>query len=87
MEIVKDVLMAIGCYTVFFLIAYLIMIIKNKIKYLIKNKLNPKCLCKPHIYKITAQWGDGLMELKCEKCGKKIELYVDIESLEKWFGK
>lgn len=83
-EVIKEILMAMGMCAVTAIIYGLLCIIISKFSRWRKNGCKIKCLCKPHVYEIEWHWGkDGKTLLVCKKCGKKKTLFIDFDSFRK----
>ena len=86
-DAIKTFFMAIGIFTVGFMIYIVACNTIRKFNRWRKNGCKIKCLCKPHVYRIYCYWsnsGEGELILKCSKCGKCKKIYVDTESFENW---
>ena len=82
-DAIKMFFMAIGIFTVGFMIYIVAYNTIHKFNRWRKNGCKIKCLCKPHIYK--AYWIDdysGEAFVKCKKCGKTKKIVIDIESFK-----
>lgn len=86
-DAIKTFFMAIGIFTVGFMIYIVAYNTIHKFNRWRKNGCKIKRLCKPHIYQIYYYWpksGEGELILKCSKCGKCKKIYIDTESFENW---
>lgn len=83
-DAIKTFFIAIGVFTVIFMVYILTYGIINKFNRWRKNGCKIKCLCKPHVYEIEWHWvNDGETLLVCKKCGKKKKLFIDFDSFRK----
>lgn len=83
-EVIKEILMAVGTCVVVVIIYGLFCAIIYKFNRWRKNGCKIKCLCKPHIYEIQWHWcRDGETELVCKKCGKRKTLFIDYDFYKK----
>jgi hypothetical protein len=83
-DAIKTFFIAIGVFTVVFMVYILAYGIINKFNRWRKNGCKIKCLCKPHVYEIEWHWvNDGKTLLVCKKCGKKKTLFIDFDSFRK----
>ena len=82
-DAIKTFFMAIGIFTVGFMIYIVAYNTIHKFNRWRKNGCKIKCLCKPHVYEIEWHWGkDGKTLLVCKKCGKKKTLFIDFGSFK-----
>lgn len=82
-DAIKTFFIAIGVFTVIFMVYILAYGIINKFNRWRKNGCKIKCLCKPHIYEVQWHWEkDGETLLVCKKCGKKKTLFIDFDSFK-----
>lgn len=82
-DAIKTFFIAIGVFTVVFMVYILAYGIINKFNRWRKNGCKIKCLCKPHKYKLVWYWKDaGEAVLECKKCGKRKQVFIDYVSIK-----
>lgn len=85
-DAIKTFFIAIGVFTVVFMVYILAYGIINKFNRWRKNGCKIKCLCKPHKYKLVWYWKDaGEAVLECKKCGKRKQVFIDYVSIKEKF--
>lgn len=85
-EVIKEILMAVGMCVVAIIIYVLICTIINKFNGWCKNGCKIKCLCKPHKYKLVWYWmNTEEAVLVCKKCGKRKQVFIDYDSIKEKF--
>lgn len=83
-DAIKTFFIAIGVFTVVFMVYILSLGIIKKFNRWRKNGCKIKCLCKPHIYEVQWHWcRDGKTKLVCKKCGKNKTLFIDYDFSKK----
>lgn len=86
-EVIKEILMAVGMCVVAVIIQGLLFATINKFNKWRKNGCKIKCLCKPHKYKLVWYQLDAEKAiLECEKCGKGKQVFIDYDSIKKEFN-
>lgn len=86
-EVIKEILMALGACTAGVIIYGLLCITIDKFSRWRKNGCKIKCLCKPHKYKLVwYQLDTEKAILECEKCGKGKQVFIDYDSIKKEFN-
>lgn len=85
-EVIKEILMAVGIYVVAAIIYGLLCTIISKFNRWRNNGCKIKCLCKPHKYKLVWYWRDTEEAvLECKKCGKRKQVFIDYDSIKEKF--
>lgn len=82
-DAIKTFFIAIGVFTVVFMVYILAYVIINKFNRWRKNGCKIKCLCKPHKYKLVWYWRNTEEAvLECKKCGKRKQVFIDYDSIK-----
>lgn len=86
-EVIKEILMALGMCVVAVAIHGLLFATINKFNKWRKNGCKIKCLCKPHKYKLLwYQLDTEKAILECKKCKKEKQVFIDYDSIKKEFN-
>ena len=85
-DAIKTFFMAIGIFTVGFMIYIVAYNTIHKFNRWRKNGCKIKCLCKPHKYKLVWYWRNTEEALLvCKKCGKRKQAFIDYDSIKENF--
>ena len=85
-EIIKECFLSIGVLTVGIAVYCGLCDLGHKINKWRKNGCKIKCLCKPHKYKLVWYWRNTEEAvLECKKCGKRKQVFIDYDSINKKF--
>lgn len=86
-EVIKEILMAVGMCVVVAIIYVLLCATINKFNRWRKNGCKIKCLCKPHKYELVWYWRNTEEAvLVCKKCGKRKQVFIDYNSIKEKFN-
>ena len=86
-EVIKQIIMALGTCAASVIIYGLFCTIISKFIRWRKNGCKIKCLCKPHKYKLAWYWRNTEEAvLECKKCGKRKQVFIDYDSIKKEFN-
>lgn len=86
-EMIREILIALGTCVVGLAVYTLLHTIIRKFNRWRKNGCKIKCLCKPHKYKLVWYWRnteDAILE--CKKCGKRKQVFIDYDSIKEKFN-
>lgn len=79
MRIIECIVGIIGCLTISFISALLVVNLRIKITEVMKRQSKIRCLCKHEYVFVMSCWCDGVFteyQYKCRKCGKVLEIKV-----------